>query len=234
VTPESRRNPFVALARTLPVLALDAVLLAVGLGGADRLVRDPRAWALLAFTAASTFALALLRPVRGGAPTTARPDPLPMLVLFVVPLVTPMAGAFGAAHAWAIPRGSNTLSWIGVALVGAGLALRIAAMRVLGARFSPLVALQPEHALETRGPYARVRHPGYLGSLVACLGGALAFGSLAALPLPAIMLAAQLARVRAEERLLAAHFGEAWTAYAAHTGALLPRPGALPPRARPG
>ena len=50
----------------------------------------------------------------------------------------------------------------------AGLALRVSAMQQLGARFSPLVALQQQHTLETTGWYAHVRHPGYLGALMAC------------------------------------------------------------------
>jgi protein-S-isoprenylcysteine O-methyltransferase Ste14 len=121
-----------------------------------------------------------------------------------------------------MPPWPLAVSWTGIALTAAGLWLRIAAMVRLGPRFSPLVAVQREHVLETSGPYAHVRHPGYLGALLTCLGGALAFGSAAALPLVALMLAAQLARVRREERVLAEHFGERWRAYAARTGALLP------------
>jgi protein-S-isoprenylcysteine O-methyltransferase Ste14 len=138
-------------------------------------------------------------------------------------MLTPMAGAWAGRHAWATLPYANTLSWLGVAAVAAGLALRIRAMAALGPRFSPLVAIQREHALERTGPYAWVRHPGYLGALLACAGGSVAFGSAAALPLVLVMFAAQLARVRAEETLLAARFGEEWRAYARRTGALLPR-----------
>jgi protein-S-isoprenylcysteine O-methyltransferase Ste14 len=114
------------------------------------------------------------------------------------------------------------LSWIAIAVVAAGLGFRVAAMLRLRHRFSPVMAVQHEHELETEGPYAWVRHPGYLGALLSCLGGALAFGSVAALPLVALMLWAQLTRLRREERLLASHFGERWHAYAARTGALVP------------
>jgi protein-S-isoprenylcysteine O-methyltransferase Ste14 len=217
-----------AIARTLPVLALDATLLAIALGGASRLVRDPRAVALLVIWGAGGVALALLRPARGQDAAETRPDPAAMAALFLVPLVTPMAGAWAGRHAWAALPFAGVASWLGIAAVGAGLALRIRAMAVLGPRFSPLVAIQREHVLETRGPYARIRHPGYLGALLACAGGAVAFGSAAALPLVALMLAAQLARVRAEEALLAARFGDEWRAYARRTGALLPR--LAPPR----
>ena len=80
-----------------------------------------------------------------------------------------------------------------------------------------------EHALETSGWYAFVRHPGYLGALLASWGAAVAFGSALALPLAGVLTLVQLDRVRREERLLAGHFGEAWSEYARRTGALLPR-----------
>jgi len=224
MTAAASPSPLVAVTRALLVLALDAALLAVGLGGADRVARDPRALALLAIWGAGGITLAWMRPSRGHDVAESKPDPGPMVVLFFVPLLAPMAGAWAARHAWAIPPFAGAVAWTGVALAGAGLALRIAAMAKLGARFSPLVALQRGHALETGGPYAWVRHPGYAGALLACVGGSMAFGSMAALPLPALMLAAQLARVRAEEALLSRHFGDAWRDYAARTGVLLPRP----------
>jgi protein-S-isoprenylcysteine O-methyltransferase Ste14 len=204
------------------VLALDAALLAWALGGAAALAREPRALALLAIWGASGFVLALRRPVRVQDLAESQRDIVPMLVLLVVPLFTPALGAYVARRGWAVLPQANAVSWAGIALVAAGHWLRIAAMVRLGPRFSPLVAVQRDHVLERSGPYARVRHPGYLGALLACLGGALAFGSAAALPLVAIMLAAQLARVRREERMLENRFGEEWRAYAARTGALLP------------
>ena len=221
----TRPHPLRSVASALAVLALDAALLALGLGGADMLARDPRAIALLATWGVAGIALALRRPVRGQDVAAARPDPLVMLALLVLPLAAAPLGAFGARHALYTLPWANTVSWCGVALVAAGLWLRIAAMARLGRRFSPLVALQKDHVLETGGPYAFVRHPGYLGALLACLGAAIAFGSALALPLPALMLAAQQARVRREEALLGTRFGDEWARYAARTGALLPRIG---------
>lgn len=223
VTP-TRPHPLRSIVSALVVLALDAALLALGFGDAAMLVRDPRALALLAIWGVAGIRLALLRPARGQDLAAAKPDPLVMLALFVLPLAAAPLGAYGARRALATLPFANTVSWCGVALVAAGLALRVAAMARLGRRFSPLVALQKDHALETGGPYALVRHPGYLGALLACLGAALAFGSALALPVPALMLAAQAARVRREEALLASRFGEDWARYAARTGSLLPRP----------
>jgi len=49
--------------------------------------------------------------------------------------------------------------------------------------FSPVIRLQGErnHRLVTRGPYQLIRHPGYLGMVVAIPASALALGSWLAL-----------------------------------------------------
>jgi protein-S-isoprenylcysteine O-methyltransferase Ste14 len=224
VVPPRRPHPVVSIVSALLVLALDAALLVLGLGSVPALLGSPAALALLAVWGVSGVTLALLRPVRSSNLAASDPDAPVMALLFFVPLATPMVAALGArARLWLLPAG---IPWgaIGVALAAAGVAIRIAAMAQLGARFSPLVSVQKEHALERRGLYGIVRHPGYAGSWLACLGGSLAFGSAFALPLPALMALALGLRVRREERLLAAHFGAAWAEYAARTGALLPRP----------
>ena len=221
----SRPHPLRVALGVGTALALDAALLALGFGDPGMLVRDPRALALLVLWAATGVTLGVLRPARGQDVERGTPDPLPMVALLVLPLAAAPLGAWGGRHALAVPPWANTISWAGVALVAGGLALRVTAITRLGRRFAPIVALQKGHVLETSGPYAFVRHPGYLGALLACLGAAVAFGSLVALPVPALMLAAQLVRVHREERLLAERFGAEWSAYAARTGALLPKLG---------
>jgi protein-S-isoprenylcysteine O-methyltransferase Ste14 len=213
----------VLVARVLVVLAVEAALLAWGLGGPRALLASPRALALLAVWGVTGLVLAISRPTRAHDTVRAERDPLELLALALLPLAIPGIAAWGGRlGTWPLPA-PEALGWTGVALSALGLGLRVAAMRQLGARFSPLVSLQREHALETTGWYARVRHPGYLGALVASLGAAIAFGSALALPLVLVMTAFQWRRIAREERLLAGHFGETWSAYVARTGALLPR-----------
>lgn len=212
------------------VLAIEASILALALAGWRELFARPNAVALLAVWGVAGVTLALLRPVRGQDVAHAERDPLVMVALLLLPYLIPFIAAAGSRVAFATlptPIG-HVVAWLGVTLAALGLALRIAAMWQLGARFSPLVALQREHRLETGGLYALVRHPGYLGSLLTSLGSALAFGSWSALPLWLLMVVAQLARVRREEALLSRHFGDAWGDYSRRTGALLPRLGAAP------
>ena len=220
----SPRPPAVVIvARALVALAIESALLAWGLGGVRALLASPRALALIAIWGIAGLKLGFARPARGQDVVRAERDPLAMIALALIPLAIPGVAAWGGRlGVWPLPAAMLT-GWAGVVLSAIGLGLRVAAMRQLGSRFSPLLAVQREHALETTGWYARVRHPGYLGSLLASWGAAIAFGSAMALPLALLMTAFQWDRVRREERLLEGQFGDAWRAYAARTGALLPR-----------
>ena len=67
-----------------------------------------------------------------------------------------------------------------------------------------------------------IRHPSYLGLLVNALGWALAFRSGLGVLLTAFTIPPLIARIRAEERLLSAQFGDAYDAYRSRTSRLLP------------
>jgi protein-S-isoprenylcysteine O-methyltransferase Ste14 len=116
----------------------------------------------------------------------------------------------------------DTVSWLGVALTAVGGALRIWPVYVLGYRFSGLVAIQPGHTLVTTGLYRYIRHPSYLGVLVMTGGWALAFRSGIGLVLTALFLPPLIARINAEETLLASYFGAEYDAWRARTSRLLP------------
>jgi protein-S-isoprenylcysteine O-methyltransferase Ste14 len=59
---------------------------------------------------------------------------------------------------------------VGLALLTLGGALRLAAVFVLGRRFSGLVAIQEGHSLQTGGLYRHLRHPSYAGMLLYMVG----------------------------------------------------------------
>jgi protein-S-isoprenylcysteine O-methyltransferase Ste14 len=220
-----------ALLFALAGLVVDAALFALALGGLAPLLAHPLALALLAIWTTANVVLAALRPVRRQDTVAERADARFVLIaLGLLPLIAPPVSALGERLRWAaapwdaIPAPlAETIAWAGVALTALGLAIRITAMTRLGARFSPLIAVQREHALETTGLYARVRHPGYLGTLLAITGAVLTFQSMLAWPLLAIMYAAQTARARREESLLENHFGDPYRAYKRRTGRFLPR-----------
>lgn len=109
----------------------------------------------------------------------------------------------------------------------AGAALYLGGRRTLGPMYNVSSALGSElyedQRLVANGLYGRVRHPMYLGLLVAGIGALAVFRTwtfvfvLGSSPL--IVL-----KARREERLLAARFGAAWDAYAARVPAWIPRP----------
>jgi protein-S-isoprenylcysteine O-methyltransferase Ste14 len=112
--------------------------------------------------------------------------------------------------------------WLGLALFTVGGALRLWPVFVLGRRFSGLVAIQPGHTLVTSGVYSIIRHPSYLGLLIGSLGWGLAFRSVVGVLLAVLTVPVILARIRAEEALLHAHFGGEYDAYRARTARFIP------------
>jgi protein-S-isoprenylcysteine O-methyltransferase Ste14 len=146
---------------------------------------------------------------------------------WVLPVFAILGLAIAVVPAFDDARGFSTfggdgLRWVGVTLFALGGALRLWPVAVLGQRFSGLVAIQPNHRLQTTGLYRMIRHPSYLGLLVSSLGWALAFRSGVGVVLVALLLVPLLGRIRAEENLLASQFGAEYDAYRARTWRLIP------------
>jgi protein-S-isoprenylcysteine O-methyltransferase Ste14 len=99
-----------------------------------------------------------------------------------------------------------------------------ASAKALGDNWSIVARMRPEHSLVTRGPFARVRHPIYLAMLLLLIAWAIGLGHLLALiiAVPLILIGTAI-RVREEEKLLIAQFGEGYRAYARATPAFIPR-----------
>ena len=113
---------------------------------------------------------------------------------------------------------SSNLYLASLVLVIAGTAFAIYAVLVLGRSISIL----PEaRKLVTGGPYALVRHPLYLGEMIAVAGVALQFLSGWSLLLLGLVWAFQLQRMKYEERVLFQSFPE-YGDYMARTARLVP------------
>ncbi len=80
-----------------------------------------------------------------------------------------------------------------------------------------------DHHLVTHGPFARVRHPMYVGLILAALGGLLLYHTWTTLYF-ACFAPLLMARARREEQALAAEFGAQWQEYCKHVPAFVPRP----------
>jgi protein-S-isoprenylcysteine O-methyltransferase Ste14 len=141
------------------------------------------------------------------------------------------AGALGALAMCIPPYTDRRDLWVidgdavryaGLALFAIGAVLRVWPMYTLGRRFSAFVAIQEGHTLVTDGVYRYIRHPSYLGGMVAWVGWALVFRSVAGLLLSVPLLYPLVARINTEERLLASEFGDAYAAYRQRTWRLVP------------
>ncbi len=137
---------------------------------------------------------------------------LPARVLAVV-TTTPFGIAFLAG-----PVSHPVTLAVANVLLCLGLGWSVWSLRHLGRSFS--IVAQARSLVRT-GPYRFVRHPLYLGELVAVLGVVMAGFSWQALGLFGMLLALQVYRASKEEELLAESFPE-YAAYRLHTSRLVP------------
>lgn len=97
------------------------------------------------------------------------------------------------------------LFWLGCLLALAGVGLRWYSVSVLGSAFDRSVTVSDDQPVVEEGPYGRVRHPTYTGSLATLAGIGLAFGTWPGLVVA--LVAGSLGygyRIRVEERALRA------------------------------
>jgi len=129
-------------------------------------------------------------------------------------------GALVGSHAELLVHPALSLSpLIGLTLMAAGEALAVAAMLSLGRSFSIFAEVRE---LASSGLYRWVRHPLYLGEMIAVWGYVLAWSAPWAIGCALLFTALQSWRAKVEERRLL-QFHPAYAAYRERTGFLLPR-----------
>ena len=115
---------------------------------------------------------------------------------------------------------------LGISLYFPGLALVLWGRLTLGKMYNVSSALAAQlyidHQLIMDGPFAHVRHPMYLGVLMAAFGGLLIYRTWALVFLAVAFLGLAV-RARREEQGLAAEFGEQWEEYCERVPAWIPR-----------
>src|SRR3989475_5637336 len=139
-----------------------------------------------------------------------------------VAIAAALIGSFVLYGLFLIPgQGRSTNVWV---LAGSDMCLAVGmtwalySLTYLGKRFS----IVPEaRGLITSGPYHLIRHPIYLGEIIAGVGLILPTLRSLHLALFAVFLAAQIVRTVFEERILRSTYPQ-YEAYAAHTRRLIP------------
>src|SRR5438876_3961879 len=213
MTNQTAKNLAFGLGGTLPLLAL----ICLGLGNLTTFFAHPARVGLIIFTLTGAIAFAFSGSSSVGIGQ--REDPSSRWI-FIPLIVIAVAFAWLPPHLdhlnrWTID--GDTLRYVGLIVTVIGGFVRVATVFELGHRFSIFVAVQSDHCLKTDGFYRFVRHPSYLGALLAMAGWALVFRSSVGLLLTAAMFVPIIARIRAEEDFLVREFGEQYRAYQQRT-----------------
>lgn len=138
--------------------------------------------------------------------------------------IIPMVYVLTGFPAFARREFSPGVAMLGVCVAIAALAMFRLTHQALGRNWSVSLQMREDHKLITHGVYARIRHPMYsafwlmgiaqallLPNWVGGLAGIAGFGTL------------YLLRVRAEEEMMLATFGDEYRQYMQRTGRLFPK-----------
>lgn len=183
-----------------------------------------QAWAFMALTA--VFFLSIFRAAaRRTRETGGRSDRRSRFGIILQSIGIGVVG-FGPARptipSFSLAGVSGTLAV--VLSVGGTIALFAASSRALGKNWSLVARTRSDHELVRDGPYARVRHPIYLGMFLFLLGLAVALGHWLqlAVAVPTFLVGTAV-RIRLEDSLLQQNFGSTFDEYRRSTPALIPR-----------
>jgi protein-S-isoprenylcysteine O-methyltransferase Ste14 len=94
---------------------------------------------------------------------------------------------------------------------------------LLSKAWKVLYKAQQDHALATTGPYARIRHPQYIGFILIMLGFFLQWPTLLTLIMLPILVWMYTRLAKSEEKDSQKEFGAIWDQYAKETPAFIPR-----------
>jgi protein-S-isoprenylcysteine O-methyltransferase Ste14 len=183
---------------------------------------DDRALRIAVLLAAHVIFLSAgaLRILRGDRKHLLRSE-APWYLQYYPPLVwIPFVVAYFLPVAMEVPMG---LRLAGLAPAVASAVFAAWAMWSLGKSYGIRMDLFEGHRLVTEGPYQITRHPMYLGIVSFHVGATMAMESLAlAVITVAYVIPFTALRIRAEDAVLAAGFGDEYRAFAGRVPALVP------------
>jgi protein-S-isoprenylcysteine O-methyltransferase Ste14 len=177
---------------------------------------------LVAATVVGWFVLEV-RQARRRRPDAVREDGRSLLVLRVTTVagfVLAVVVARLVPDAAVPPRLAYAASLV---LLWCGIALRWWSFRALGEYFTFAVETSDDQPVVSTGPYRWVRHPAYLGMLLALAGiGTLLANAVALLVLLTAVMVGVVYRIDIEERALVARLGDRYVDYAEARRRLVP------------
>ena len=164
-----------------------------------------------------------LKRLRTGAQRQDRGSRLLLLCTIVLGVLLGTWVAFTFPATAITSTGAILVFWLGILLIYAGIALRLYAIRVLGAYFTTAVAVAPTQTVIETGPYRLIRHPSYTGILITLFGIGLTYANwLSPLIIVGCSLLGFTYRIRVEERVLQEQLGQPYREYMRRTKRLIP------------
>jgi protein-S-isoprenylcysteine O-methyltransferase Ste14 len=147
-----------------------------------------------------------------------------LLILWIVIVVSSTIGNFiaGEYPTWHIGN-YKIVIYTGMIICILGFAIRWTAVIQLGKMFTVDVTITDKHNLKTTGLYKIVRHPSYLGLIMIITGLALCTDSM--LSFLVILIPSFWAinhRIKVEEQVLLAEFGEQYINYKKRVSKIIP------------
>ena len=143
---------------------------------------------------------------------------VPMLVVIALVMWQDWPGWLGAQ----LLDGGWTEYWISVSILAFGLFFAVWARKTLGDNWSGRITVKSGHELIRSGPYRWIRHPIYTGGLLGLIGTALASGKVSGFLGVLLAVGALVYKLRIEERVMSAQFGDQYREYRRASWALVP------------
>ena len=143
-----------------------------------------------------------------------------VLVLAAWVLVLGISASLGASGVLLLPA---WFTYVGDAVILAGVALRQWAIAVLGRYFSGVIGVQQDQNVVETGPYHSIRHPSYAGVLLILIGIAASMLSIAAVAAAFLLFWLGYGyRMLVEEKVLVSELGDRYVDYMKRTKRIIP------------
>jgi protein-S-isoprenylcysteine O-methyltransferase Ste14 len=112
---------------------------------------------------------------------------------------------------------------LALAVMVIGMGLRVWAASTLGKYYTRTLLTADDQKVVTIGPYARIRHPGYLGDILMWSGfGVLTSNLILVTLFPVMFVVIYLYRISVEEKMLLKTLGDEYSQYQKRTYRLVP------------
>jgi protein-S-isoprenylcysteine O-methyltransferase len=182
-------------------------------------LRAPHLWILVAFGVALSIFQPVYKPIDGSAPVQDR-GTAAQIVWSVY--LTQFIGVIEAVL-FRHPFTWDAITTAALAMMCAGLILRVWAVLTLGRYFTWFITVYDDHKVIRTGPFRFIRHPAYCGALLLFVGTLLFVHAWIGAALSLVFqLFAYVRRIRYEEAMMIERLGEPYRTYTREVRALVP------------